>query len=111
MAKRFSRHVENFECENCGAEVTGDGYTNHCTRCFWSRHVDVNPGDRAADCGGMMEPIAVDQRHGEVVLVHQCKKCGFMRRNRRSAGDDSESLFRLIARIANQTGHGRGSRS
>ena len=93
MAKRFSRHIEDFECENCGTWVCGDGYTNHCPRCFWSRHVDVHPGDRAATCGGMMEPIAVEQKRGEVVLIHECRECGLRRRNRRDTQDDGEALL------------------
>ena len=51
---RFTRVVEDFTCGQCGAAVTGDGYTNHCPLCLWSRHVDINPGDRAAECGGLM---------------------------------------------------------
>ena len=58
--KRFNRRIEDFTCEHCGTEVHGNGYTNHCPNCLWSKHVDINPGDRAADCGGLMEPIAVE---------------------------------------------------
>ncbi|MBR6751902.1 MAG: RNHCP domain-containing protein, partial [Alphaproteobacteria bacterium] len=44
--KQFVKRVENFTCAHCGAEVFGNGYTNHCPKCLWSRHVDNNPGDR-----------------------------------------------------------------
>jgi len=57
--KKFKRTKENFTCENCGFLVEGDGYTNHCPRCLWSKHVDINPGDRCSNCFGMMEPIDV----------------------------------------------------
>ena len=30
--------------------------------CLWSRHLDVEPGDRSADCGGIMEPLAIASR-------------------------------------------------
>ena len=43
----FTRKVEDFTCEHCGREVHGNGYTNHCPHCLHSKHVDVNPGDRA----------------------------------------------------------------
>ena len=45
--------------------------------------MDVNPGDRANECGGQMEPISVepDPRKGFVIL-HRCTKCGEVRRNR-----------------------------
>ncbi|MFA6992594.1 MAG: RNHCP domain-containing protein, partial [Candidatus Gracilibacteria bacterium] len=42
MPKRFSRTIEDFVCEKCGAKVKGDGYTNHCPKCLWSKHVDIN---------------------------------------------------------------------
>ena len=82
---------DGFVCERCGAAVlplARGGYRNHCPRCLWSRHVDVVPGDRGAPCGGLMEPVAVEQdaRRGWMV-VHRCRRCGFTRRNR-SAHDD-----------------------
>jgi hypothetical protein len=106
--RRFSRHVEDFECRSCGAAVSGDGYTNHCPICFWSRHVDVNPGDRAATCRGMMEPVALAQKRGELVLVHECRTCGLVRRNRTCPQDDREALLRLAAELARRAGGGPG---
>ena len=53
---------EAFTCRCCGRLVTPDGaasaHRNHCPNCLTSLHVDVEPGDRAADCGGLMEPVA-----------------------------------------------------
>ena len=56
----FNRKKENFVCENCGEKVEGNGYTNHCPNCLWSKHVDINPGDRAETCHGLLKPIAVE---------------------------------------------------
>ena len=56
--KGFTKTVEDFNCAHCGAVVHGNGYTNHCPHCLYSRHVDNNPGDRLATCGGMMRPIS-----------------------------------------------------
>ena len=56
--KKFSRKIENFTCQICNHFNQGSGYTNHCTQCFYSKHVDVNPGDRSAECEGMMKPIS-----------------------------------------------------
>lgn len=85
--KRFIGQGANqsFTCVNCGAAVSplaGGGYRNHCPVCLHSLHVDVNPGDRAADCGGVMEPVAVE-RSGKKgwVLSHRCRRCGALRRN------------------------------
>ena len=95
---RFTRVVEDFTCGNCGAEVVGDGYTNHCPRCLWSRHVDVNPGDRAADCGGLMEPVAAGIKQDQWFIAHRCVACGFVRRNRISRKDDPVVLRSLLGR-------------
>lgn len=90
--KKFQRRAEDFTCERCGAHVKGSGYTNHCPKCLWSKHVDVAPGDRAAACLGAMEPIAVEGTSSEYVLVHRCTKCGYEKRNKVAPNDDRESL-------------------
>ena len=36
----FIRKTEDFICENCGAVVVGNGYTNHCPACLYSKHVE-----------------------------------------------------------------------
>lgn len=88
----FRKTVEDFTCEHCGAEVRGTGYTNHCPRCLWSKHVDIDPGDRAEQCGGMMKPIAVEGGSPEYILVHQCTVCGIERRNKVNGKDDTDAL-------------------
>ena len=83
--KRFSKNDNGFICAHCGAEIEPLGYTsrNHCPVCLWSLHVDVNPGDRAAACGGPMRPIKAepDPKKG-YVITHRCEKCGALRRNK-----------------------------
>ena len=74
--KKFQRTIEDFVCENCGEEVKGSGYTNHCPSCLWSKHMDINPGDRANPCGGLMEPIDAYFKSQQWYLIHQCQKCG-----------------------------------
>lgn len=95
LGKLFQRRVEDFTCEHCGARVTGSGYTNHCPRCLWSKHVDVNPGDRAATCGGLMKPVALEGGSPEYVIVHRCERCGFERRNKAVSTDDAEALLAI----------------
>ena len=95
---RFTRVVEDFTCGNCGAAVRGDGYTNHCPRCLWSRHVDINPGDRAAVCGGLMEPAAAGIKQDRWFIAHRCVECGFVRRNRTSGADDTQVVRSLLGR-------------
>ena len=54
---------DSFVCKQCGRLVVsagaGSDHRNHCPNCLTSLHLDIEPGDRAADCGGLMEPIAV----------------------------------------------------
>lgn len=93
--KRFVKNVEDFECQKCGNTVKGSGYTNHCPKCLWSKHVDVNPGDRMSECGGMMEPLKVEQEGKEYVITHKCIVCGYMKRNRAEESDDFDELVRV----------------
>lgn len=94
----FTRKIEDFFCSQCGARVTGNGYTNHCPRCLWSKHVDENPGDRASLCGGVMEPISVRvSSGGRYRIVHQCARCGFSRVQDAAKEDRVECLLELSA--------------
>lgn len=95
MPKLFQKNVEDFVCEKCGLGVKGNGYTNHCPECLWSKHVDVNPGDRQATCGGMMKPISVELEKGEYVMTHHCEKCGFERRKKVVAEDNFDAVARI----------------
>lgn len=98
MSRRFTRRVEDFVCARCGRLVEGDGFTNHCPRCLWSRHVDVHPGDRAARCEGLMEPVAVVVGPSGRDVVHRCTVCGVTRRNQLGEVDDEELVGELAGR-------------
>jgi methionyl-tRNA synthetase len=97
MTKLFQRTIEDFVCEHCGEKVSGNGYTNHCPKCLWSKHVDKNPGDRAEKCGGMMEPVSFEKRAGEYSVLHRCVRCGFERRNNFVKGDNFDALIKLTS--------------
>ena len=96
MIKRFQRKVEDFICDNCGAKVRGDGYTNHCPRCLYGKDVDINPGDRAASCHGLMAPISVEVKSDEYVILHKCLKCGKERKNKSAPNDDFEMILKIM---------------
>lgn len=96
MSLRFQKTEEDFTCGKCEKFVEGDGFTNHCPECLWSKHVDVNPGDRAESCGGFMEPVAVRGKRGEYVLVHVCEKCGFERLNKVSERDNFDTVLNIV---------------
>ena len=92
---RFTKNKEDFTCAVCGEKVTGNGYTNHCPKCLSSLHVDINPGDRACDCGGIMLAVELEHRNGKDYILHKCQKCGFERRNQAAPNDDFNALLAL----------------
>ena len=61
--KKFNMIDESFICENCGKKVTKLGYTarDHCPYCLYSKHLDINPGDRECTCHGLMKPIGIEK--------------------------------------------------
>lgn len=92
----FIRKQEDFVCEHCGANVVGNGYTNHCPNCLWSKHVDIEPGDRGSDCGGMMQPISIEGATGKGYRIrHKCEKCGHEKMNYANDMDSSDALVAL----------------
>jgi hypothetical protein len=93
LTKKFQRKIENFVCAHCGQQVQGDGYTNHCPRCLWSKHVDIQPGDRLAECGGMMEPVAVSGTSNDYRIQHRCQVCGLEKWNQAQDQDDFERIL------------------
>ncbi|MBI5456642.1 RNHCP domain-containing protein [Candidatus Kaiserbacteria bacterium] len=96
----FTRRIEDFICDHCKIHVHGTGYTNHCPKCLWSKHVDVGPGDRKEACQGMMEPVSVEGTVREYVLVHVCTKCGVRRRNKVAPADDMNAVIALSEKHA-----------
>ncbi len=95
MSKQFTKVKEDFVCEKCGTSVIGSGYTNHCPNCLWSKHVDVYPGDRKSECGGAMEPIALQARGKEIIITHECRKCGHRKNNKTAKNDNNEKCIEL----------------
>ncbi len=95
MSTKFIKRVEDFVCDKCGTIVKGGGYTNHCPKCLWSKHVDINPGDRASECSGLMQPVSFFKKNGEDKITHRCIKCGQEKINRVQVGDDVEALIAL----------------
>ena len=96
QAKKFTRRIEDFNCEKCGTKNTGTGFTNHCCKCLWSKHVDINPGDRSANFEGMMDPIKIDFEKGKYLINHKCLKCGFKKRKGVEKGDDFDAVIAIV---------------
>ncbi len=96
--KKFKRTKEDFKCDKCGFYAKGNGYTNHCPVCLWSKHVDINPGDRASECFGMMKPIDVLTKAGEYIIFHKCIKCGHEKRNKTSKDDNFDVILKISSK-------------
>ena len=103
--KRFKKNDSGFICKNCGKEVMPLGITsrNHCPFCLCSLHVDINPGDRANPCGGILRPIQAlpDPKKG-YIIIHRCERCGEVVRNKaaheaKTQPDDTDLLIKLTA--------------
>lgn len=102
MKRNKDNFIEQpFTCRYCGWAVSiqgaGTNHRNHCPNCLCSMHLDDEPGDRAADCGSMMEPIGVwVRKNGEWAIIHRCRRCGTLSSNR-IAADDNPTLLMSIA--------------
>lgn len=93
--KCFQKRIEDFICNKCGKKNTGNGYTNHCFACLWSRHLDINPGDRKETCGGMMRPVSVETKKGVFFILHKCTKCDFERKNKSNLKDNQDIIINI----------------
>ena len=92
------KNDNNFTCVNCGKEVEKLNYTsrNHCPYCLHSLHVDIIPGDRANNCKGVLEPIAIENNSKKgYIIVFKCKKCGEITRNKAANDDDFEKMLEI----------------
>lgn len=90
---------EDFVCEHCGNKVTKLGYTarDHCPFCLYSKHVDINPGDRLNTCKGLLIPIKIEKFKNTYKIIYKCDKCHTIHKNI-MANDDDFSLIIALSR-------------
>ena len=96
--KTFNEIDEEFICENCGKKVEKLGYScrDHCNNCLCSKHLDINPGDRSANCHGMLEPIGVELSSKKgYVIIYKCNKCGEIKKNKAANDDNMDLIIKL----------------
>ncbi len=98
---------DSFTCKVCGRLVVsagaGSGHRNHCPNCLSSLHLDLEPGDRAADCGGIMDPVGVwVRKNREWAIIHRCRRCGQLSSNRVAADDNPMKLMSIAMRPLSQ---------
>ena len=92
--KKFTMRDEVFICENCGKEVDTLKYTarDHCPYCLYSKHVDINPGDRLNNCLGLLKPISIEKFKNTYKIIYKCTKCNELHKNI-IANDDNMNLI------------------
>ena len=96
--RKFTVIDEEFKCENCGRKVHKLGYScrNHCPYCLYSKHVDINPGDRAESCHGLLEPVGLENSSKKgYVIIFKCTKCGKIVKNKAAEDDDMDMIIKL----------------
>ena len=95
---KFTAIDEEFICEHCGKLVPKLEYScrNHCPYCLYSKHVDINPGDRAETCHGTLKPIWIELNSKKgYVIIFRCEKCGAIRKNKAAKDDNMELIIKL----------------
>lgn len=95
--KRFSMKDEEFICENCGLNVSKLSYTarDHCPYCLYSKHVDINPGDRLNECHGLLKPIGIEKYKNTYKIIYKCCKCNQLHKNIMANDDDFDKIINL----------------
>lgn len=96
--KKFTMRDESFVCLNCGYEVSALGYTarDHCPKCLYSVHLDINPGDRKSLCFGLFKPIGIEKsKKDNYKIIYECLKCGKRHKNIQAIDDNMEEIINL----------------
>ena len=88
---------ETFICENCKKKVEKLNYTarDHCPYCLYSKHIDINPGDRSNKCKGLLEPIEIEKFKNTYKIIYKCKKCGVHHKNIIATDDNFDLIIDL----------------
>ena len=96
--------TDSFTCKVCGRPVVSAGAgSSHRNHCLSSLHLDIEPGDREADCGGIMDPVGVwVRKNGEWAIIHRCRICGHLSSNRVAADDNPMKLMSIAMRPLSQ---------
>ena len=97
--KKFKMIDESFTCDVCGEKVLKLNYTarDHCNHCLCSKHLDIFPGDRKANCGGVLEPIEIEKSSKDKLkIVYKCNKCGVIKKNVVADDDNFDKILEIM---------------
>ena len=95
--KRFNMIDEEFICENCHKEVKKLEYSarDHCPYCLYSKHVDINPGDRQNNCKGLLKPIGIEKFKDTYKIIYKCEKCKMEHKNIMATDDNYDVILEI----------------
>lgn len=95
--KKFNMIDESFICENCKENVLPLKYTarDHCPYCLYSKHLDINPGDRKNNCKGLLKPIGIEKFKDTYKIIYKCEKCHQLHKNIMAKDDDINIIIKL----------------
>ena len=95
--KKFTMRDEEFVCENCHEKVEKLNYTarDHCPYCLYSKHLDINPGDRLNTCLGLLKPISIEKFKNTYKIIYKCEKCNMMHKNVMATDDNYDVIIKL----------------
>jgi len=101
--KLFTKLDEEFICENCKQKIEKLNYTtrDHCNHCLYSKHVDINPGDRQNPCKGLLKPIGIEKFKNTYKIIYKCEKCKQIHKNIMATDDNMELIIELSKNIEN----------
>ena len=99
--KRFNMIDESFICENCNFLVEKLNYTarDHCPKCLYSKHLDINPGDRQNTCHGLLEPIGIEKFKDTYKIIYRCTRCKEIHKNKIANDDNMDLIIKLSNNI------------
>ena len=97
--KKFTMKDESFICNNCNKQVEKLNYTarDHCPYCLYSKHVDINPGDRQNNCHGMLKPISIEKYKNTYKIIYKCTKCNQIHKNIIAIDDNFDQIIKLAS--------------
>lgn len=99
--KLFTKLDEQFICENCKQKIEKLKYTtrDHCNYCLYSKHVDINPGDRQNQCKGLLRPIGIEKFKNTYKIIYKCEKCKEIHKNIMANDDNMDLIIELSKNV------------
>ena len=99
--KLFTKLDEQFICENCKQKIKKLNYTtrDHCNYCLYSKHLDINPGDRQNNCKGLLKPIGIEKFKNTYKIIYKCEKCNQIHKNIMATDDNMDLIIELSKNV------------